>query len=425
MNQTLFLPTEDPFPALEDLLTNINVHYFGYYQLRNLFQFADYTNKHRLIDLINNVIEKQIDHLWNDFPLITLVDYLKIVQLYNQFCNQLNGLLQLFYPVLVNKKTELNTYSTITTCQILQFYNRMNQLYPNVVEAPFFHPKYLENISMETFIQYAFSIDDFICLQNYLPPTDGVKLSMMLKLALNNCQKIHPLCNYLNSLFEKATEVYQIEKIVYLLTTYCTQTSFYSIYIKFMQSRIVAPNYAHLVLENKLIRSIHSFTVNERETALIMLEDVQQSRLTNETDYAVICTKDVWQTAGMMHLDLDLPLIIKNRLIAIETIYQNKWCSKEAIEWHLLLGSAQIKAYLGKEVTIICHMLQAIVLITANETVITLNSLQKLQFPLKLAQKILNSLVDSKILLKTNENYEANNNYEGAPLLDIRPYFLI
>lgn len=481
---------EDPLVELKYILNKIvhdNKVNGNYYRLNNLFKQAhlEKNNENSAVDIIVNLIIETIcqkikiirDSLDNEDDDICLASYIQLWKSYKDFSQELYKLLKNNQKFLIERSIKNNkiSHDILSILEICMFYDLIIESNDTLLT---FVSKDLSEINLhniDQLIDYVDSIRAFIMMKEFTTISRD-KLFEIIKNIMNKTDIINIMCIYMNNLLKNLTNkqlvidemeyettdsndaerkiIKKIYKIGTILSTYADKQKLLLCYTKFMQARIIDPNYDNLELEieiikrmsgtfgreesQKLIDKITDIVYSKNINQLIHKADVsikneEYQKLTNITPSiinAITITKNNWKIFNTSELEPIYPLEIKCYLDIIEKCYafvQNNYF----IQWQPTLGFAQFEVYLGmKKIEITCNILQAIVLCHLNsfpET--TIENFSKITLiPLILTEKIFQSLFESNILtyhqLDQSIYIINHQNYTGDFKIDIRKTFI-
>lgn len=493
-NQRLnvIFPLEDsPKESLQEIFNKVITEEKienGYYQLQNLFTLAQMNDPNAIINLVIDVVDKKIktiyDTIYNEngnLDPINLPMYIQLWKSYRDFTQKIYYIINHYQHYLVEKKIKMGKifYDILSVVQICMFYdNIIGKNSANILTIVSQEISNIDKKNVDQLIDYIDSIRTFILMKEFTT-IDKDKLVAVIKNIMSKVQIVNILCLYMNQLlksltnkqvvldeteyetvsstsFEKVT-IRRIYKIATILSSYADKKLLLPCYSKFMQSRIIDPEYDNLELDIKLVRRISAVLGREDAQKLIdAISDIINSRNANElihqaevkmtsNEYKkmpeintkilnpIILTKNAWKIYNVTDLDINYPLEMKCYLEMITKSYHQLYNGEFVIDWQPTMGYARFEAQLGsKHVDITCNILQAMVLVYLNDfPSTTVSQFSRYTYLNKdLAAKIFESLFESNIIICLDDQpeetvYTVNTvNYTGNNVVDIRKSFV-
>lgn len=476
IRDTIMITNSDLELIFEDILKNKKIE-TNYYFLRKLFMNHQFGCTDQILRTVVLVIEKKINIISQTIKSSNLhiVIYNQIWTDYVEFNKQIYNILKIYKEDLTTKTISVGRmfFSPIEIIQLCMFYKKILKdseekflaLDESILKTNF------DQKNICQLIDYVSSLRIFIQMQNFtdVNATVIIKIITIIMHRVNiinelclcvhnilldlNFQRIgnkimstHPHTINLSQTYRKTKNF--LHKIVSLLSIYSNKNILLICYRKFMQARITNPSYKDFATEINLIRCISGLIGKpDSQKLLNSISDIIYSRsftknLSNPTINPIILTKINWHIINVSDMNITYPPRIKYCLDHISKIYSNVNNNKSYIQWQPTLGSAKFKAILGSvTVNITCNFLQAILLEYLNINSVTNPREFSLftRIPIKLSDKIFESLLDANIIIrsstltlnhlntsiKPNLMYIINkNNYTGDTSVDLKQTFI-
>ncbi|AYV85132.1 MAG: hypothetical protein Satyrvirus4_29 [Satyrvirus sp.] len=432
---------------------------YGYYELQNLFTYAQMKDPNIVLNSIINIVSKKIstikDALFDENNStststsgVTFGMYVQIWKSYKDFYLKLYNLIKNYQRFLVerNIKSGKISHDILSIIQICMFYNGIvGSTNDDILVKVSDGLSHIDKNNIEQLVDYIDSIRAFMIMSEFTK-IDRTKLSNIIKNIVNKTTVINAMCSYLNTLLKSLTGhhilneseyetidtndvekkiIKKIYKVATILSVYCEKTKLLVCYGKFMQARIIDSKYDNLELELEIIKRISgNLGKNDSQKLIDAVADIIGNNDINKTIHnadikikseeylklpcistkimnPIILTKNMWKIYNISDMDIMYPPELKCYLEIISKCYLNIYNNQYVINWQPTLGSAQFEAQLGsKKISIMCNILQAIALtyMNDNHTTTTTAFGNNTFINLKLAEKIFKSLFEANLV---------------------------
>ena len=458
----------------------------GYYEIQNLFTLAQACSPDTVLNLIIEAVALKLKSIDSSISLddgsmdkVTLGMYIQLWKSYRSFCDTTSTLVRTYARYLTDSDIKVGTFhqnalSIVTMCMFHDsIINRPGDLLQSISNDL----SDVDRKNVEQLIEYVDSIRAFMAMSDFTTIKRDA-LVVIIKSIVDKTHVINAISLYLHQLmrslinphkvlpdecetiavtdFEKQT-LRKIYKVTAILQTYSDRTKLLYCHKKFMQARIVDYRYPNLELEIEVIKRLSGRLGKDESQKLIdAVADIMNSRkiasiiqnssikVTSEkykslTDIAVtkvspfILSKRAWSIFNTSELKPTYPLEMQCYLDIISKCYGAMHKNEFVINWQPTMGSARFTAQLGrKQVDITCTLLQAVAIMTFNDKPeMTVKQFADTAFiNLTLAEKIITSLCEGSVLIKSSNNAEGDVvycvntvKYLGEAQIDVRRFF--
>lgn len=452
----------------DDILKNKKIDH-NYFVMRKIFSGPESFDSRFILKKLIEVTEKKINIIKDAIKSsnYNIITYNQIWEDYVRFNNNIINIIKLYKGNLTKKiiPTGKIYFSIVEIIQLCMFYteilkNSEKELLSLNEENL---QQNLDKKNIDQLVHYTNSIRLFIRMQSFIDVNKNVIIGIISNI-MHQLYVIDGLCLSLHNTIVNDTNQIDKKKLygtLSILATYSDKEKLFICYKKFLQVRLINPNYTKekLEMEIQFITRISGIIGEQYAQNLMnLISDIVDSRnltraLCSHSDtikivsdkykkmicprsvniiQPIILSEDNWYVVTKTNSDIIYPQKISYCLDVVSKIFSMSVDGKFRIKWQPMLGSAKFKTFLGgKTVNVSCNILQAIAFEYINtHTVINIKGFSsETKLSHELSSKIIESLLSANILIQIenskNDNFSVNfHNYTEDSDIDINQYFI-
>ena len=476
---------KDPIKKLEEifnrLFTNENVT-ISEYELFNIFKMAESRDKNCVSNLVVNSLSKHIDILKEaiqDLDDIDIAVYNQITKSYSKFTQSIINLLKKYDSYLVKTRYVNGIYqvSPLSIIQKVIFYvSLVDDNDVCLLDSINIKSSDINKNNIEQLFEYIESIKSYELIRNFTR-LDVEQLESTIKKCLSKVNTVNIICAYIHDIIKSLSNNYKkikeyetletteyekkiigkIYKTINVISKYSDVNIIFDCYKKYLQVRIVEPNYDNLEVEidiikkmsksigaikaQELINQVGDIVYSVKSNSVIKNHNIniksEKYKSLGKIDPSILSpitiNRYTWTSLNKWNIEPKYPVEMECYFAIIDNSYKKMFDNKYTIDWQPTMGSATFTATLNEEeVTINCNILQAILLMAFNDnknlTVEKFSSDYNIKPDLssKLFESLFNlNILTSSIDISDNIIYSVNVlNYQGPNTVNAYSAFI-